>query len=103
MDGIRPRQKIKQADWAGYMAQRAQRASSTAIQQFFSTPLPDPETPISEVPMVAMDMETTGLDERRHAIISVGLVPFTLNRIKLAERRYWVVNPSRPLAEASIA
>ena len=101
MRGIRPRQKIVQADWKGYMAQRAQQAKNPALQQFFGTPLPDPETPISEVPMVALDMETTGLDERRHAIVSIGLVPFTLNRIKLAERRYWVVNPSRPLAEAS--
>jgi DNA polymerase-3 subunit epsilon len=103
MHGIRPRQKVTQADWAGYMAQRAERASSSALQQFFSTPLPDPETPIAQVPMVALDMETTGLDERRHAIVSIGVVPFTLNRIKLAERRYWVVKPSRPLAEASIA
>ena len=53
--------------------------------------------------MVALDMETTGLDEHRHAIVSIGVVPFTLHRIKLAERRYWVVNPSRPLDEASIA
>ncbi|MBT2785133.1 MULTISPECIES: 3'-5' exonuclease [unclassified Halomonas] len=103
MFGIRPRQKITQADWKAYMAQQAQRVKNPAIQQFFGTPLPDPETPISEVPMVALDMETTGLDERRHAIVSVGVVPFTLNRIKLAERRYWVVKPPRPLDEASIA
>lgn len=102
MLNIRPRQKIVQADWKGYMAQRAQQAKNPALQQFFGASLPNPETPISEVPMVALDMETTGLDERRHAIVSIGLVPFTLNRIKLAERRYWVVNPSRPLAEASI-
>ncbi|MDN7133096.1 3'-5' exonuclease [Halomonas sp. MC140] len=103
MHGIRPRQKITQADWAGYMAQRLEKARNPAIQNFFGTLLPDPDTPISQVPMVALDMETTGLDERRHAIVSVGIVPFTLDRIKLAERRYWVVNPSRPLAEASIA
>lgn len=103
MKGIRPRQKITQADWIGYMARRAQRARNPAIQQFFATALPDPETPIADVPMVALDLETTGLDEHRHAIVSIGLVPFTLKRIKLAERRYWVVNPSRPLAEASIA
>ncbi|MGY2463354.1 3'-5' exonuclease [Vreelandella sulfidaeris] len=103
MNGIRLRQKITQADWVGYMAQRAQQAANPAIRQFFATPLPDPETPIADVPMVALDMETTGLDERRHAIVSVGVVPFTLNRIKLAERHYWVVKPSRPLAEESIA
>ncbi|KKO09348.1 hypothetical protein LCGC14_0036900 [marine sediment metagenome] len=85
------------------MAQRAQQARNPAIQQFFATELPDPETPIADVPMVALDLETTGLDEHRHAIVSIGLVPFTLKRIKLAERRYWVVNPSRPLAESSIA
>lgn len=85
------------------MAQRAQVARNPAIQEFFATTLPDPETPIADVPMVALDLETTGLDEHRHAIVSIGLVPFTLKRIKLAERRYWVVNPSRPLAEASIA
>lgn len=100
---IRPRQKITQADWIGYMAQQSQRVSNPAIQQFFATAMPDPETPISEVPMVSLDMETTGLDERRHAIVSIGVVPFTLSRIKLAERRYWVVKPPRPLDEASIA
>lgn len=103
MRGIRPRQKVTQADWAGYMAQRAGSAKDPDIKRFFATPLPAPDTPIADVPMVALDVETTGLDERRHAIVSIGVVPFTLNRIKLAERRYWVVNPSRPLAETSIA
>lgn len=103
MRGIRPRQKVIQADWAGYMAQRASSAEDPNIKRFFSTPLPARDTPIADVPMVALDVETTGLDERRHAIVSIGVVPFTLNRIKLAERRYWVVNPSRPLAETSIA
>lgn len=102
MRGIRPRQKVIQADWAGYMAQRVSSAKDADIKRFFSTPLPARDTPIAEVPMVALDVETTGLDERRHAIVSIGVVPFTLNRIKLAERRYWVVNPSRPLAETSI-
>lgn len=100
---IRPRQKVVQADWISYMAGRALRSQDGALKRFFETPLPDPSTPIAEVPMVALDMETTGLDERRHGIISIGAVPFTLNRIKLAERRYWVVKPPRPLDEASIA
>ncbi|NGO90234.1 MAG: 3'-5' exonuclease [Halomonas sp.] len=103
MHGIRPRQKVTQVDWAGYMAARAQRAQDEALQRFFRTPLPDPETPLAQVPMVALDLETTGLDERRHGIVSVGAVPFTLGRIPLAQRRYWVVKPARPLDEASIA
>ncbi|SDO21520.1 3'-5' exonuclease [Vreelandella arcis] len=99
---IRPRQKITQADWAAYMQKRAAVSHEPSLKRFFTTPPPSLDTPIAEVPMVALDMETTGLDERRHAIVSIGLVPFTLGRIKLAERRYWVVKPPRPLDEKSI-
>lgn len=100
---IRPRKKIRHSDWKAYLDQRGQQAKDPAIQGFFQTPLPDGDTPIAQVPMVALDMETTGMDERRHAIVSIGLVPFDTNRILLAERRYWVIKPSRPLAEESIA
>lgn len=103
MRGIRPRHKVVQADWAAYLGDRAARARSSAVRDFFATPAPAAETPIDEVPMVALDMETTGLDERRHAIVSVGMVPFTLGRITPARRRYWVVKPSRPLSGTSIA
>ncbi|MYL23210.1 3'-5' exonuclease [Halomonas alkaliantarctica] len=103
MNGIRPRKKVTQADWSAYMQARAARAHDAAIARFFATPLPEPDTPISDVPMAALDMETTGLDERRHAILSIGVVPFTLNRIRLAERRYWVVKPPRPLSASSVA
>lgn len=103
MNGIRPRQRVTQTNWAAYFSECAQRAQDDALKQFFQAPLPAPDTPVSEVPMVALDMETTGLDERRHGIVSIGVVPFTLDRISLAERRYWVVKPPRPLDEASIA
>lgn len=53
--------------------------------------------------MVAMDMETTGMDSSLHAIVSIGLVPFDMARIRLAERRYWVVHPPRPLVRESVA
>ncbi len=52
--------------------------------------------------MVALDMETTGLDARRHAIVSIGVVPFTLGRIALSERRYWIVRPQRTLHAESV-
>ncbi|MDR5899136.1 3'-5' exonuclease [Halomonas vilamensis] len=104
MVGIRPRRKITQADWHAYMKARAKAANDPELARFFNTPLPAADTPIGEVPMVALDMETTGLDERRHAILSVGMVPFTLDRITLSERRYWVVKPPslRPLSASSV-
>lgn len=103
MQGIRLRKKLPQGDWNTYMQQQAAVVKDPAIARFFSAPLPAADTPISEVPMAALDMETTGLDEHRHAIVSIGVVPFTLGRIKLSERRYWVLKPPRPLSASSVA
>lgn len=90
--------------WPDYLARRAGEARDPRLAELFSaTSQLTPETPVGEAPMVAMDMETTGLDERRHAIVSIGLVPFSLSRIRLAERRYWVVRPPRPLVRQSVA
>ncbi|WP_192035187.1 3'-5' exonuclease [Halomonas sp. YLGW01] len=88
--------------WPDYLADRAGRVRDPALKRFFGAYDLDPAMPIGEVPLVALDLETTGLDERRHAIVSVGLVPFTQQRIQLPRRRYWVVKPPRPLSQRSI-
>ncbi|TFH88723.1 3'-5' exonuclease [Billgrantia azerbaijanica] len=89
-------------NWPEYFRQRAAAAHSPLLARYFETGMPSPHTPIGEVEMVALDLETTGMDPRRHAIVSVGMVPFTLSRVRLAERRYWVVRPTRPLSSKSI-
>ncbi|NIC06331.1 3'-5' exonuclease [Billgrantia bachuensis] len=89
-------------EWPSYMQRRAAEVRDPSLEAFFAAGCPAPETPIGEAPLVALDLETTGLDVQRHAIVSIGLVPFSLRRIPVAERRYWVVRPSRPLSEASI-
>jgi len=99
---LRPRIAAPSPGWPDYLASRAEAARDPRLARFFSTGLPDPETPIGEAPMVALDMETTGLDERRHAIVSIGVVPFTLGRVAVSKRRYWVVRPPRPLSEKSV-
>lgn len=88
--------------WPEYLADRAERVSHPGLAEFFTSGCPSFDTPVSEAPMVAMDMETTGLDPQRHAIVSIGLVPFTLARIPLRERRYWVMYPVRELTEQSV-
>jgi DNA polymerase-3 subunit epsilon len=88
--------------WPEYLAERAASARHPLLTRYFSTAMPAPDTPIAEAPMVAMDMETTGLDPSRHSIVSIGLVPFDMARIRLAERRYWVVYPPRPLEPESV-
>nr|WP_300999745.1 3'-5' exonuclease [Halomonas sp.] len=89
-------------DWPAYLQQRAAETGDPALQRFFASGCIDPDTPIGEAPLVAVDLETTGLDAQRHAIVSVGLVPFNLKRISLAQRRYWVVRPNRSLSDTSV-
>ena len=90
------------ATWPRYFADQASRCRDPALRAFYATGLPDPSRPIRDVDMVALDFETTGMDVHRHAIVSVGLVPFTLGRIRPAAGRYWVVRPPRLLDETSI-
>ncbi|MGM0984391.1 MAG: 3'-5' exonuclease [Pseudomonadota bacterium] len=99
---LRRRASPPKPGWPDYLAGRAATARDPRLARYFAAGLPDPETPIGEVPMVAMDMETTGLDEHHHAIVSIGVVPFTLGRIVLAQRRHWILRPPRPLSSKSV-
>ncbi len=89
-------------DWRRYMDERAQTTCAPVLKRFHGTPLPPADTAIADVPLLALDIETTGLDPKRDAIISVGLVPFSTGRIHLAQRRYWIVHPECPLNSRSI-
>ncbi len=54
---------------------------------FSSSPLWD------EVAYWALDLETSGLDPRRHRILSVGMVPVRAGAIRWGERFYTLVHP----------
>jgi len=73
------------------------------LKRFYAGGTVSGETPISDVPFVALDLETTGMNAEHHGIVSIGLVPFTLARIQCPCSRYWVLRPRRPLSENSIA
>ncbi len=88
--------------WPARLAHGAAQARDPRLQAYFAAGCPAPDTPIAEVPLVALDFETTGLDPDRHAIVSIGLVPFTLSRIRCRAARHWVVRPQRPLNQDSV-
>jgi len=58
--------------------------------------------PWSKAPLVALDFETTGLDLRRDAVISFGLVPVLGGRVVLGEARYQEIAPPVPPSHLSI-
>ncbi len=94
--------KPPMVQWPLKFEQKLARTQSSLLREFYQTPLPNATTPLAEVPFVALDFETTGLDPRKDDIITIGLVPFDLNRIYLNQARHWTLRPSRNLDEKSI-
>ena len=90
------------SDWPGRFAKLASEARDPRLKRYYEAGCVSPATPLSQVPMVAVDFETTGLDPNQHSIVSIGLVPFTLDRISLPGARHWVVRPPLPLHQESV-
>ncbi len=88
--------------WPDIFAALAAEASDGRLKTFYEAGCVAPETPLAEVPLVAMDFETTGLDPNQHSIVSIGLVPLSLVRIYSRDARHWVVRPLLPLHQQSV-
>lgn len=60
------------------------------------------DTPVADVPLVALDIETTGLNPQHNNIVSIGVVPFTLRRAQPNLAQHWLVKPARGLTSDSV-
>lgn len=67
--------------------QRRQRAQRTAapgpLADYLAVPLPGPQTPLPGLGLLAVDIETTGLDPGRDRVLSIGWLPVDGGRIEL--------------------
>ncbi len=88
--------------WSAFFEEQSSAARDERLQRFYAAETLDPDTPIANAPLVAMDFETTGLDPAQDEIISIGIVPLSLSRIFCRDSSYWVVRPTRQLDEDSI-
>ncbi|MEM6785274.1 MAG: exonuclease domain-containing protein [Bacteroidota bacterium] len=77
------------------------RATSGPMQAFLETPPPDPRTPLAEVEVLALDLETTGLDPKRDAILSVGSVPVVRGAVKVGQSAHVLVQADRSVAQSA--
>ncbi|MEX0603929.1 MAG: 3'-5' exonuclease [Marinobacter sp.] len=89
-------------DWPARLNLLKDQATDPHLKAFYGAGTVAPETQISDVPMVALDFETTGLDPHSHSIVSIGLVPMSLGRIRCRDARHWVVRPPLPLHQGSV-
>lgn len=98
MKNVTPRQ----GDWPAYMAARAQEVRHPALKAFYQAAWPTADTPMQELAFMALDIETTGLDVKTHSIVSIGLIPLTLERIRSDTAWHQVVRPLGDLVPESV-
>lgn len=60
------------------------------------------DTPLLGVELLALDLETTGLDPRRHEPLSFGLVPVTGMQVPLGGARHLPVRPRGVVGESAV-
>ncbi|AVZ39654.1 MULTISPECIES: exonuclease domain-containing protein [unclassified Dietzia] len=81
-------------DWftrSGRRQRAARRLPDGPLRRYLETPPPAPSTPLADLRLLAVDVETTGLDPRRHRVLSVGLVPVDGDRIDLGGARSMIL------------
>lgn len=89
-------------DWPTKFTQKLERVNNSALQEYYSAGVPLANTPLADITFLAMDFETTGLSSEEDDIITIGTVPFNLNRIFINQARHWTVKPRKQLAEESV-
>lgn len=89
-------------DWPKRFHELAETAKYPALKKYYETGIASADTPISDVPMVAVDFETTGMDPNKHGIISIAVIPMTLGRIDMGQAKQWIVKPRRLLTSESV-
>lgn len=63
---------------------------------------PNMHQPALHTPLLALDFETTGLNPKQDAILSVGWVPVTKGRIQVGKGVHRIVRINQPLPEKTI-
>ncbi|HSP60421.1 MAG TPA: exonuclease domain-containing protein [Ornithinimicrobium sp.] len=60
-----------------------------------------PETPLDDVELLALDLETTGLQPSKHELLSFGLVPVRGGEVRLAGARHLPVRPRGDVGDSA--
>lgn len=55
-----------------------------------------PDRTVADLDLLALDLETTGLEPARHEIVSIGMVPVQGLTIELSGAQQWAVRPTGP-------
>ena len=77
------------------------RVPEGILRDYLSAPLPSPTTPVAQLRLLAVDLETTGLQPGRDSVVAVGFVPVQGGRVQLAGARQFVVRPPGDVGQSA--
>ncbi|WP_210424366.1 exonuclease domain-containing protein [Gephyromycinifex aptenodytis] len=87
---------------ANAQRRRVQRSVSEGpLRDYLDVPVPANDTPAEQLPLLAVDLETTGLSARTDRILSVGFVPVDGNVINLSGARHIVVRSQGEVGQSA--
>lgn len=89
-------------DWSQRFASRAAEAPEGPLREFYRNDLPAADCPLRDVPMISIDLETTGLDPDRDSIVSIGMITLDLDFTYGQGACHWVFKPERSLSSTSV-
>lgn len=81
---------------------RAAARASGALADFYRVPIQPAATPASELRLLALDIETTGLDPRTDTVLSVGWVPVDGDTIVLSAARHLVLAAGTEVGQSAV-
>lgn len=75
-----------------FRRRRAARRAAEPLRSLLSDPWPDGRCSALEASLLALDLETTGLDPKKDAIVSAAWVPVVAGRVRVAEAESHLVH-----------
>jgi len=96
----KPKTEIQ--DWQVMFAEWAEEAPEGPLKRYYQAGMIAPNTALKDTPLLALDLETTGLDPKTDEIISLGLIPLSHKTIRCQGAQYWMAKPERALNAESV-
>lgn len=87
---------------AGRRHRAARRVSDGPLRRYLEHAPPPPGTALADLRLLAVDIETTGLDPRRDHVVSVGFLPVDGDRIDLGGARSMLLRPPTDVADRGV-
>ena len=90
---------------AGYEAKRKRllkKAPEGALKDFLAVPFPTLETSMHDLPVLAVDFETTGLNAKTDKLLSIGFVKMEHEQIQLSSCYHQIIKTKAKLEESNV-